>query len=280
MRLAEQCAGLFSASLRRSERRHSTIVSRLSRIVILFGNQALLEKFLPALPFEFGVLQIRGARFNVGFRGNPAGFGRLYSCVRRLKVGALCIDIRRGLYAFKAQQDIAFFNVIAFLHYNLSNFADAFSEHICVGQRLDFPRSGDNGSQVLSRHDGSLDRHDVLIDLTNGEPYRAGQDCCSSDADRQFLPHIHMTEPWPFPERLPSLTLLLRRETLFHFRATIALRDVQRQRPASKKFENLYGMRPTWRKSQAFTVTAPHTRSNFTVISRRNKAICCEVRTV
>ena len=143
------------------------------------------------------MLQIRGARLDVSLCGDSVCFGRPYSRIGRFDAGALRVHIRRRLYAFETQQNISFFDVIAFLHHNFGNLTDAFAQHIGVRQRLDFARGSDNGGQVLSRHASGLDGHDVLVDLADCEPHRAGQDGCPSDTDADFLPRIHNElGPW------------------------------------------------------------------------------------
>ena len=84
------------------------------------------------------MLQVRCARFDVSLRGDIVRFRRLYARARRFDIGALRIHVRRRLYAFEAQQDGALLDVIAFLHSNVSNLADALAQHIRVRQRLDF----------------------------------------------------------------------------------------------------------------------------------------------
>ena len=80
-RLAKLRAGLLGAGLRGRQRRHGAIVGGFSRIVILLGNQTFLEQYLPAIPVEFRMLQIRRARFDVRLRRYVVGFGGFYSRV-------------------------------------------------------------------------------------------------------------------------------------------------------------------------------------------------------
>ena len=111
-------AGLLGAGLRGSQRRHGAIVRGLSSIVILLGNQAFLEQELAALPVEFRMLQVRRARLDVRLRRYVVGFGGFHSRFGGGNAGALRVDIGRGLHAFQAQQDVAFLDVVAFLHRN------------------------------------------------------------------------------------------------------------------------------------------------------------------
>ena len=57
---------------------------------------------------------------------------------------SLRVDIRCGLHAFKAQQYIAFFHVVALFHHNFGNLPDALAQDIGVGERLDFARRRDH----------------------------------------------------------------------------------------------------------------------------------------
>ncbi len=65
-------------------------------------------------------------------------FGGVHSCFGGGNAGALRVHVGRRLHAFQAQQDVAFFDVVALFHHDFGDFADSFAEHICVGERLDF----------------------------------------------------------------------------------------------------------------------------------------------
>src|SRR5579864_8163754 len=190
-RLPELRAGLRGAGLRGRQRSHGAIERGLSSILVLLGYQAFLEQELPALPVEFGMLQVRRARLDVCLRRYVVGIGGFHACVGGGNPGALRVDIGRGLHAFQAQQDVAFLDVVAFFHRYFSDFADPFPKNVRVSKRLDFSGGRDYGSQILAYRRCRLNSSDTLVDLPNSKPRAAGQDSGDTHTNADFLPCVH-----------------------------------------------------------------------------------------
>ncbi len=137
------------------------------------------------------MLEVRRARLDVRLRRCVVGFRGFHSRVGGGDPGALRIDVGRRLHAFQAQQDVAFLDVIAFLHSNCRDLADPFAKNVRVSERFDFSRSRDDRIQVLAHRGRGLDGNDALIDLPDGKPGASGQNSGDTRTNPDFLPRVH-----------------------------------------------------------------------------------------
>src|SRR6185437_7464861 len=111
--------------------------------------------------------------------------------LRSVNAVFLSLHVGAGLNVFEVQENVALFDVIAFLDGDVRNLADALTEDVGVVFRPDFARGSDERYEILARGSRGLDGGDTLIRFINAVPGDTADQHYHTSCNRRLLPGLH-----------------------------------------------------------------------------------------
>src|SRR5581483_11246157 len=192
---------LRDARLRLVHAGDGSLVGGLPGVVILLGDELLLEQALGTVEVESRALQVAPGAVEVGLRGAQRGVGGLRVGARHLQRGLVGRDVGGGLHVLQLRQQLAFLHVVAFLHIQLHDLAEGVGAEVDVGLGLDFARGGHHRVQVFHRDFAGLHGNNALLALLHGESddHQQRQD---NPADNGYLLQLHDFSTMPAGTRI------------------------------------------------------------------------------
>src|SRR5713226_8002041 len=201
------------------------VVRRFARVVVGLRDQAVLKQPLAALPVELGALEVGFSLRQVGLGSLVVGVGRSHPGYGGIQSSELGLNVGARLDVFETQQDVALPDLVALLHHDFGDLADAFTKDVGVVPGLNLARGGHLRSQILRLRLAGLHRHHALVGLLDAVEDDPAQNGCGSHANPHLFPRLHCLNSSTFslclaiarrnPARDPSLVYTAQRVEKF-----------------------------------------------------------------
>ena len=167
------------------------VVRRFARVVVGLRDQAVLIQALAALPVELGALEVGFSLRQVGLGSLVVGVGGSHPGYGGIQSSQLGLNVGARLDVFETQQDVALPDLVALLHHDFGDLADAFTKDVGVIPGLNLARGGHLRSQILRLRLAGLHRHHAFVGLLDAVEDDPAQNGCGSHANPHLFPRLH-----------------------------------------------------------------------------------------